>query len=286
MKKLHAKNNHSLRIAVAVTLLSALCIVFGLLLTPTANAYAATEIHYGEGSLISTTTETIDFYRAEITEAAINSSFPAYYNTNIALQNTCANVAGAIICGYYDRYFDLIPDFTVGRLRGDKYTYTTMQAGKAPVQNLINTLYMDMNTNTTGAGATKAQYDNGLKNYVARMGKSTSYSSVMANNALDMEKVKSAVNDDNPVSLFLSGYNISELMIEANKNTIKKSTYSGDHIMIAYGYKIIKYYNASNQNFRTDTVLMVSTTDDTMPTGYYVVGTAGKLNDAEAVNIY
>lgn len=285
MKKINLNNNcfKTALVALGIFVAVALCVA----LNPMTVAYAADDVYYRGGSYLATDTETVNFSRIEVEEGYINSSFPAYYNTNTSLHNSCANVAGAIILGYYDRYFDnLIPDFTAGLLRAGNYTYKSMAAGKVPVQNVINALYTDMRTNTTGAGTSKTQYNDGLRSYVSRKGQSISYSSAMTSGALDIGKVKAAVMANTPISLFLTGYNITTMTLGANNIKIEQRKYSGNHVMIVYGYKIIKYYDSSNLGFRTDIFLQASTGEKEFASQLYLVGGYGAVNDAESAYIY
>lgn len=84
-------------------------------------------IYYGDGynGAIMTSTEsgTITYSSKEETQYAINGGLPTYYDTSSRSQ-TCANVAGAIALGYYDKTYDeLIPNFTSARVIRDRILY-------------------------------------------------------------------------------------------------------------------------------------------------------------------
>ncbi len=259
-------------------------------------AYAASaddvrrEIRYKDdfsGATRASASETVNFATKTDTTTQVNSSFPQYYNTNTALSNTCANVAGAMILGYYDRYFDVIPNFTPGKLRNGNYNYYAMSNNSAPVQNAINALYTAMGTNSPSAGTTQTQYKNGLKSYINGKGRQVTFTSVKTGTTLDPTKVTAAFSAGKPITLFVSGYNFCSIQAGTNSYTINKTTYSGTHIMIAYGIRTIKYYNASGVNFRTDTFLLVSSGLSSPKSGLYFVGTSGTtLNAAESAYVH
>jgi len=275
-------------IALIIAVLISLIAVPGINNQNSAYAYFdPEEIYYLGGGSSTNSTETVNFATRTDTVVSINTTFPHYYNTDNALTNNCANVAGSIILGYYDRYYDLIPNCTPGVLRGGKYTYFPMQTVKTAILNTINELYVEMGINSFNDGATQTQYTNGLSSYVGKKNRNISFSSVMTNSALDMDKVANAISSGNPISLFLSGFNICELETTDTQYTIKKDIYTDNHIMVAYGYRIVNYYNDNGEKFRTDTFLLVSSGRYEIISGLYLVGSSGTmLNAAESAYIY
>ncbi len=225
------------------------------------------------------TTKTVDSY-------LINPSFPNYYNNNGNLQNTCANVAGANIIGYYDRYYDnLIPDTATGYERNNKYTYYPMKYSINKFQNVINDLYVKMSTNIYDVGSTQTQYKNGLSAYVNSKGLSVSYSSVLTNKHLDLDKVIVQLKKGNPISLFMSGYNFTKLSDNGSVVIWDKYLYDDNHIAVAYGYDKVSYFNSNGSLIRTEVYLKVSTGIYGVD-GVYIVNKYGNLNDAESAKIF
>jgi len=118
-----------------------------------ASAYESTEKYYGEISysdsyIGKSETETINYATKNIVSYnRVNITFPECYNTNDNLENACANVAGANIINYYDRFFDdFIPDYVSGRIVKDNYVYYPMRIDINKKQTVINTLYTYMRT--------------------------------------------------------------------------------------------------------------------------------------------
>lgn len=230
-------------------------------------------------------TEIINYSWQQTTASVmLNNSFPDYYNTNNSLLNCCANVAGANIIGFYDRFYEnLIPDYIPGISRGDNYSYFNMEFNLAKKQDVINELYVRMGTNNPEAGTSQSGYKNGLTSYVNEKDRNITFNTAMADSSLDINKLNQALNNGNPVSLYLSGYNISQINDIGGSVTINKFIYSGNHIMIIYGYKTIEYFDENNNLLNSMTYLYVST--GIIQTGYYILNNNGLINDAETVII-
>lgn len=252
---------------------------------------AATTMSYSDDILYSETatqnveTETIYYSWKDTTFYQINTSFPDYYNTNSSLTNTCANVAGANIIGYYDRYYDnLIPDYTTGILRTNGYYYYPMGFNMDKKQAMINLFYSSMKTNTKNDGTSKEDCLNGLKNYIQSQSRSITYTSVMPNGVFSLDKFDAQLRAGNPVLIFLSGYNYVEYSDSGKQETITKNIYNGNHIVVAYGYQKVNYYDANNNLFRSNTYIYVSKGIKNV-NGFYLLNSGGNIDAAEAVAI-
>lgn len=296
MNKLYLKK--SLTFALAIVVLAAvLATVFGMSVSNV--AYAADEqndvIYYGEDlqyadSYDNTQSETeyINYATKQVTSKVINPSFPHYYNLNSNLTNCCANVAGANIIGYYDRFYEeLISNCTPGFVRNSIYTYYPISMNRTERQAVIDALYVDMLTNNPNAGTSQANYENGLKKYINNNGQSVSYISVMTNGKLDLDKVNAQFEQGNPITLYMQGFNVSSLShISDTQTRLVKVTMNTNHIMIAYGYQKIDYYDANGTLIKSGLYLAVACGIQGLLGDYYVVNNNGILNDAEAVRVY
>lgn len=250
-------------------------------------AYADDEIYYQDSAtVIGTSTETIDFsyYEEEIGYA--NNYCPEYYNTNSNLESSCAAVAGAIIVGYYDRNnTSLISNFTPGWTMNGSYRYYPMAYATTTIQAVIGTLYTNMGI--TSSGATQTQYKNGLASYVKNQGYSITYTNIMSNGSLNYSSTVTQMSNGKVVSLFLVNFNGCSISMGSNTATYTKTSYSGNHIFVAYGYRKIRYYDSNNNNFRTDIFLKVSTGFSSVKNAWYYVGSSDTtLAAAEAAYIY
>ncbi len=242
------------------------------------------EIYYEGGGVPRYETETFSYATKTSESYEINASFPNYYNTNNSLQNTCANVAGANLIGFYDRYFEnLIPNVVPG-LGKTRYIYYPMTKNMAEKQSVINDLYTRMQTNVDRDGCTQDQYKNGLASYVQSKGLSTTFNPVMTSGNLDLNKVKAQLQSGNPISLYLLSYGFTKITDDGSTVLFEKTIYDNNHIAIAYGYEKVDYFGSNGNLLRSEIYLKVATGIQDV-TGVYVVNNYGILNDAEAVNI-
>jgi len=282
-------NNKQLSIIALALIVSIIAIVLSISCTIPSVTYAyneaeVEEIYYAAIGIARNETETFSYVTKTVESYSINPTFPDYYNKNATLVNTCANVAGANIIGYYDRYFEnLIPNVAPG-VGTTKYTYYPMTKNAVEKQAVINDLYNRMETNINKEGCTQDQYKNGLNSYVKTKNLSTTFNSVMTNGYFDLNKAKAQLQGGNPISLYLLGYGFTKITDNGNTVLFDKKIYDNNHIAIAYGYEKVDYLASNGNVIRSEIYLKVSTGFNGV-TGVYVVNNYGKLYDAEAVNI-
>lgn len=168
------------------------------------------QLYFGDGynGAINTGsgTEYITYSKKEEVEYLINGGLPLYYDTSTR-PKTCANVAGAIALGYYDKNYDeLIPNFTSARVIRDKILYSVQTVA---VQSVMDKLYGYMETNGTDDGGTSISgFKNGLKKYVNEQGRNLVYSGTLQNNQLVKPSFIEAIQSNKTVALFVSKYNL------------------------------------------------------------------------------
>lgn len=240
---------------------------------------------YSEGNRSTSLQESFSYSDKQTQSYVINASYPQYYNTDNALTNTCANVAGANVIGFYDRYYDeLLPDCTAGVQRTNGYTYFPMSVNMAQKQAVIDALYVSMATNTVEAGTSQSDFEEGLASYVTSRSRNISYVGVMTGGVVDRTKYDAEFREGYPVVLFLSGYNVTTVIDANGTVTLYKNVFTGNHIMVAFGYESVTYYDADGNVVRECTFMIVATGNNGV-TGYYLVGEYGTVNDAESVVI-
>ncbi len=214
-------------------------------------------------------------------KTTVNGAPDYYANTN--LTNSCGPTAGGIIVGFYDKYLeDLIPNYRVYypangryRIKDDVYIPAVMQE-----------LYTLMRTNVDDVGVSEADCKNGLKTYVEQKGYNINYSSVKnVWGTFQLESVKNAIDNNKPVLLFCDEVGLISVSEADHYDKIVTLSVQNRHVMVAYGYSIIKYYNGNNQNFRTDTYLIVSSGLMTPSTAYVQVNTTSWLDNGYIVSI-
>ena len=136
---------------------------------------------YNGGSWVESVEQTISFSTKDDQEIAFNGGLPKYYNVS-SYTNTCANVAGTTVLGYYDQYYDnLIENFTSATII---FGYTIYNTQTDAVQAVINQLYIDMDTNVTEGGTTINGFKNGMVTYVARKNRQLTYSQIVSGSAV------------------------------------------------------------------------------------------------------
>lgn len=276
----------ALLIAIIIGIAFCLCAYSNVL--PAAQSRTASAFFsagYAGGTYIETQTEEIVYNHKTEEKQSLGSSFPDYFNTSSQLTNSCANVAGANVIGYYDRYLEnLIPGYTPGRARGESYSYYPMNVQPEKKQAVINELYSLMGTNSIENGTSYDQYKAGLDAYVAAQGYTVAHSSVMSGGNLNLNAVSESITAGRPVVLFLSGYNITSLSKQSGKDTYVKMIYGGNHMVVVYEISTIRYYNAADQLIAVKTIMQAATGFNDVK-GYYIVDNNGLVVNAEAVTI-
>lgn len=191
---------------------------------------------YDGSSYQETVTENITYTRKEDTEYGISAGLPKYMD-GTSLQNICAVLAGATIIGYYDRFKEnLIPDFTPTRIIQNKVIYINTSP---KIQELITSLYSLMGSNSSGT--TLSGFKIGMTTYIGSHGGSISYNAVGNNFAA----IQTHVEGENLVTLFMDKkFNfVTGILTNGTTDTIMKELYSGYHVGVVYGYRIIRYFD-------------------------------------------
>lgn len=233
-----------------------------------APAAAEQDNRYVGGELISTyASETISYISKEVVEnISTANGTPEYFAVN-GMQNACGPVAGAIVVGFYDKYYEnLIPDWTAYYSSG---TYRIQDNDH--VYALMLDLYDRMQTNVVAEGVSQSEFKNGLKSYVVNQGYNLEYTSLGAGNNFNYSTFKTAVNNNQLAVLFVKPSNLYACIAGTNEDRIYTSSISGNHIMVAYGYHEVKY--TLSNGTRTDKYIKVATgLSGGDSTAYYKIG--------------
>lgn len=197
--------------------------------------------------------ETITYDHKETTTVEFEYGIP-YYNLT-SFGNICANMAGAVIIGYYDRFAeDLIPNFKAYMQLG---SYIRYKGTTSEVSNVIDKLYDYMGTDVGQSGTDFSGFNSGMAAYAATYGGYTyTQSNVWGSN---LTAYKNAIAAEKPVAVFATGFSLLSSLSEGNGvDTLGIMEYDGDkHVMVGYGYRIDNYYNSSNKLIETRTYLIV-----------------------------
>ncbi len=184
--------------------------------------------------------ETISYaYKKTSAEGEIKSRVPDFHTMEGG--GSCANVAGAIMIAYYDRFCEnLVPDYTTYRLILGNISYKGISSQTLGV---MSSLYSLMGTDSDGT--TFNGYQDGMRKYVQSHGYSYSYADV---GNINWNTYVSSINNQRPIAIFLSKYTfLSVIKTNDNVDTILTNTTYVGHVVIAYGYEIEEYYNSNNE---------------------------------------
>ena len=235
---------------IIVAILLAFVSVFGVW-TGSNNA----ETRYADSQLYSTyANETVSYTRKEVVGPVYTLGNCPYFHSMPEMTNACGAVAGAELVAFYDRYFpDLIPDWTPYYTSNNNYR----RQDSTYVPAVMRQLYTLMRTNVDDVGVSRSDFLNGLTSYFNSKGRQISYQSVTSFGKLNYEQCKTAINNNKAIVLFALPTDVYDVALNSNSDTIISTSIASAHIMVAFGYCEIKYYNASGL-FRTDTYLMVA----------------------------
>lgn len=238
---------------------------------------------YADAAFMSTYSSAEQIYYTKKVDKLLyntDGQCPKYRQLN-GMTNACGAVAGAEIVAFYDKYYtELIPGWTPyyessGMYRLQDQTY---------VPAVMNELYTLMRTNVDDVGVSEDDFKTGLKTYVNNHGYNLSYTSVRNwLGKLNFDDCKTALDQNKVIVLFTKAGDVYDVFINDGYDTIYPTTISGAHIMVAYGYYQVEYYNAKGL-FRTDTYLHVALGQSIQTHAYYKIDSSN-LNAAYIVNV-
>ncbi len=251
---------------------------------------APREMTFADGfngaSWVETIEQNISFSYKDDEETIMQGGLPQYCNVGNYL-NTCAPVAGSIILGFYDQYFDnLIENFTSTR---EIFGITIYSGQTQAVQDTIDQLYVDMETNSMEGGTTINGFKTGLQTYVERQGQDVSYSQRVSNQNVNLTAIQQSVQNRKPVVLFVSHYTLvdrKDLDATTGTEDVFLQHYGGNHTLVAYGTRTVKYYNAAGNLVQELNLIAVATGYVYYPLAYIILDDYTNVIDGFEVNIY
>ena len=251
----------------------------------TASADQTVEGRYYDKPVVSRAAgdvETIHFASIDNIYIETPNRVPLYYHGT--LENACGPIGGAIVVGYYDKYFqNLIPNYTnylttTGKYRPQDNTY---------VPAMLQEMYTAMQTNVVAPGVSEDECLDGLEAYVEGKGYSIRYRAVKPyNGTFNHTAYQNAINNGQPVILFCDTVQLLMPSEYDTYNQIGVVQESQDHIIVGFGYQIYRYYDVNGNNFRTDTYLAVATGWNPNNIGFVKINNDGWLDSGFAVEIY
>ncbi|MCH5159481.1 MAG: hypothetical protein J1F66_01355 [Clostridiales bacterium] len=243
-------------------------------------AQAETELRYADAPIVSTLASTQIYYTSRVIDEGETAGGAPLYNYSAGYANACGPIAGTAIVAFYDKYYpELIPDWesyypATGKYRLQVTTYTT------PV---LSELYTLMQTNVKGDGVSESEFKTGLQTYITNRGYSVSYTNVKSGSSLNYSACKAAIDSNKVIALFIKPGIVYDIWEYSDHDTFVENTIAGNHIMYAYGYFQLKYYDSTGL-FRTETFLEVSVGQPATTFAYYKVDSSN-LEAAYVVNV-
>lgn len=194
---------------------------------------------------------------------------------------SCASIAAGNVVGFYDRYDEnLIPNHTAGTYLGNLFLYSGEDDA---VSEVITQLYQYMKSDDH-LGATEQEFINGLTRFCNEKGKNITFTSCMKRKKLDYSSAQSSLKANQPIILFLQGYNVCTVESENGQDTIEYCVSDVNHIMVAFGFQTHTYI--TNTGTFDYEFLKVSSGLDYMSEGLFNINYKTQIDDALAVNIY
>lgn len=239
-------------------------------------------VAYEQTEALDAVWETVElpYTSKAITKSHSLALFYPDYNFSPAV-GSCGCIAGANVLGFFDRYDEnLIPDHVSGTIFGNTYLYNAQDDA---VVQVIRTLYNYMGTEHVGT--TEAEFINGMKKYCSEKGKTISFTSCMSSNSFNFTSAQQKMESNQPIVLFLSGYNAAVLASKDDStDNINYLVSDVNHIMIGFGF-IIYNYSTSGGSI-TYEYINVSTGLSGYTSMLFDINYKTKIIDALAVNIY
>jgi len=203
------------------------------------------------GTPVQNIIEHIQYSRREIVMNTIFPGLPNYSGINCGVTG-----AGNKIAFYNIQFPELIPGHNPGFQLGANWFWspTTPQ-----IRAMMDELDVRMGGRGPG-GVTFWEYVAGFANFTVSRGVTPTLDTVRAGNNAVLPSFFTAIANGVPVSLFLNGYNTTNgPSIHSTGHDIRVLTrHSGGHIMIAFGYQRVYYFDHNDNLFRQDLYLRVS----------------------------
>lgn len=229
------------------------------------------------GITATQTNQVINYVSRSVSTKTLALRFPTYTYSSAA--GACACVAGGNALGFYDRYDEnLIPNHTSGTAIGTTFSYSYEDEA---VMAVIDQLYVYMGTDSTGT--TETGFIEGITKYCKEKNKTVTFTSCMSSGSFSYTLAKKYLEANQPIILFLSGYNVASISESSNKDTINYLESTANHVMVGFGYK--EYTYTLSTGTQTLSFLSVASGIIERSSGLFNTNYKTKINDALAINI-
>ena len=236
----------------------------------------------GSTATYTNTTFTIEYARKTTTEYSIQYDLP---NIDASFINgCCAHTAGAIILIYWDRFCEnIIPNYEPMSIIGPFINYRiATEEVDALGQDLIDLMLIG----EPHAGVTFSEFQLGMKTLVERQGYTYTTTNLFSNGSFNFNNYKNAVENNIPVALFLTDYNMLNGITEGDGiDTIGNGYCPVSHVTACCGYKIDTYYDANDNVIQTRKYIKVASGLISYGIGYLNINGVTTIDRAISIQV-
>lgn len=241
--------------------------------------YYCDSYFFDTGTSYTEIEEVIEFDNYTVNSFYLDNGIPNY--VNLTQLNSCAPMAGTIILSYFDYYYpNIVPNFATSYIYNDVFYY---RAQNTTINQLKETIYDYMGTNSINPGTSIYQFKTGMTNYCTEQGYQIIYNNCNVSNISTLQEI---FENNKPLAIFVNSYSYIPFgyysINDTEMNLIKRDSNNG-HVAVAYGYREYNFYNNNNVNFRTDKYLLISFGDGTQ--GMLCINNISKIDEALAITI-
>lgn len=234
----------------------------------------------GSTATFTNTTFTIDYARKTTTNYSMQYDLPDIDASVIG--GCCAHTAGTIILIYWDRFCtNIIPNYEPMKTIGPFVSY---RVGTEEVENLTYELVDLMLIGEPHEGVTFNEFQLGMETLVERQGYTYNTTNLFSFGSFSFNNYKNAVENNKPVALFLTDFNMLNGITEGDgQDTIGNGYCPVSHVAAGCGYKIDTYYDANNNVIQTRNYLKVASGLTSYGIGYININ--GVTNISKAISV-
>ncbi len=238
--------------------------------------------NYFGGTTFTNTTFTISYDRKTTQEYSIEYDLPNLLGS--VQGGCCAHTAGASILTYWDRFcVNIMPNYDPFMVVGPFVSY---KVGSVEVEALTLDLVDLMVIGEPHEGVTFSEFQVGMEALVERQGYTYTTTNLFTNGSLNFNSYKNSVENNIPVAIFLTDFNmLNGIREEENLDTISNGYCPSSHVAAGCGYKIDTYYDANDNVIQTRKYLRVASGLNSYGIGYLNINGVTTIDRAISIQV-
>ncbi len=236
----------------------------------------------GTTATFTNTTFTIEYARKTTTEYSIQYDLPNRDGSFI--NGCCAHTAGAVILIYWDRFcVNIMPNYEPLKTLGP---FTYYKTATQEIEDLGQDLIELMVIGEPHAGVTYNEFQLGMETLVERQGYTYTTTNLFSGGNFNFNNYKNAVENNLPVALFLTNFNMLDGILEGDGiDTIGNGYCPVSHVAAGCGYKIDTYYDANDNVIQTRKYLKVASGLISYGIGYMNINGVTTIDKAISIQV-